>query len=823
MSVNKPHLFLANPKDLTTGFKKTRDVSKKKKTGGTEGEEREQELPSTPNASHQASLREAYISFVAEKRSRDQKRVIDVPATIDLLTIHFYKRFDQSLQELFLQRYGLSVISYENFNKSVLFSIVDDKLFNGFTKHIQQFYESATNIPWQGTPYNLIALVHKLEFHTTKKIVQSSSEQQTLFSLIDIYDSKSRNIFAALTSYLKKSNKPFRYSPQGGILEVSGLSKAETSDIVSSFDIFRHVSSSRVERLKPSEYGTAIRDFGFSTLPDSKNIKVGVIDTGVTKIDPLKPVTPGESIDLTDTTAFWDDHGHGTLVAGIVAVGSDFYDTLKSEYLSNADIVPIKVLNSGSDDLSIIGIVDAIKKAHDQFGVRIFNMSLNDPAAKKYNSMFSDYAFLLDKLAYENDLLIFISAGNLNPNHIKELLEDPHASHEYPHHFYSPNSDSSFHRCELTNIATPADSLNNITVGALAGNFENRAEFGVTPAKEYPAIYSRKFHNDYNQTIHGVPFMRSQKNKYLNKPDLVFWGGDLFDFEAGIEILRSPMHPIEKYYSRTCGTSLATPLVTSMAAKILKEYPKLKTQSVKALLINSTVTPWGGNPTHFRDAALKGVLRKLVGFGMPDEKAAVFSNENKITFIVEDEIKLEEFKVIPIKLPNYINDSENKINITATLCYSFLPVKNNHISYCPLQITFGFFKNMAASAIANSNLVEHQLKSNVSWSDDFFGVENRVFCNTQKIGFSLSGGQIKDLGNELAVAIKCTGKNEIETVNVSNLRNIEHKFSLAISVSELPYNRASGNLYNEMTAINTIENITTANLEAKGDLEAEIE
>ncbi|MCE9539125.1 MAG: hypothetical protein K8R85_07895 [Bacteroidetes bacterium] len=188
---------------------------------------------------------------------------------------------------------------------------------------------------------------------------------------------------------------------------------------------------------------------------------------------------------------------------------------------------------------------------------------------------------------------------------------------------------------------------------------------------------------------------------------------------------------------------------------------------------------------------------------------------------MEDEIILEQFKVIPIELPKYITETENKLNITATLCYSFLPVKNNHLAYCPLQITFGFFKNLAASDLANKNITENQLKSSVSWSDDFFGVENRIFSNSQKVNFSLSAKQIRDLGNQLAIAIKCTSKSEIENANLDNLKNSKHLFSLAITISEWPFNKASGVLYNEIIAINNVENIVLSDAAGEADLEAE--
>lgn len=811
----KPHLYLSNSRNSTLGFKKSRNV------GGNESEEDEEviELSKFPNPSHQARIKESYLSYISSKRKREQERKIQVPAKIDLITINFYSRFNLDLQKKYISDYGLNVVSYENFNKSVLFTVDDLNLFETFKRHLQLFYTSPRNVTWQNTEYNLIPLIHDFEFHSTKKIIHSINETQSLFHLIDTYDDKSKLLNQALIQYLKTIEKAYKYLPEINLLEVQSLSRADIEAIASSFDIVKTITSVRAERVKPSVYGTVIRDFGFTSIVEEGNVKVGIIDTGVNKIEPLKQIVSDNSIDITATTAYWDENGHGTMVAGIIAFGSEFYESLKETYNAKADIFAIKVLTNSNDNLSVIGIVNAIKEANEKHGVRIFNMSLNEPFAKKYNSTFSEYAYLLDKLAFENDLLIFISAGNISVDHLKGLDEETHVSHEYPHHFYSLDSDSPIHRCELTNIASPSESLNNVTVGALAGNFENKAEFGKTPASELPAIYSRKFHYDYNQKVNGSDFMRSQKNKHLNKPDLVHYGGDLFDFEAGLEVLRSPMSDTEKYYSRSCGTSLATPLITSIAAQILKLYPSLKTQSVKALLINSTLKPWGNNPIIFRDVAFKGLIKKLSGFGMPNEIDSVNSNDNSITFIIEDEIKLEEFKSVQLNLPKYILETQNKLSVTATLCYSFLPVRNNHLAYCPLQITLGCFKNSTVTSLANDNTKDNQIKSAVSWSDDFFGVENRVFSNAQKIEFTLSVDKIKELGNSLAIAVKCTGKKEIETVNLSNLKNTSHKFSIVLSVSELPINKAEGKLYNEMTLINKVEVIST--LEATGTLEIE--
>lgn len=801
----KAHVYLTNEKKKVKGFKKTRNV------GGGKDED-EIEISKLPNPVHQRRLHNAEIKYNSEKLKRENERKIEVSEHIDLITIHFYKRFEKDLQNKFVSNYGLSVVSYSNFNKSVLFTIDDLKLFIIFKKHLSQFYNSSPKVSWSQTEYNLIALIHDFEFHSTQKIVQSIGETQSLFHLIDIYDEKSSIIQASLFDYFVTKLKEYKHYSEVNLVEIKNINKYEIEALASSFDIIKAITSARTERIKPSIYGTVIRDFGFETISDSSNIKVGIIDTGVSRIDPLKNIISNNSIDITNTVSSWDEAGHGTLVAGIVAFGEAFYTSLSEYYEAHAKIFPIKAIHSSNDNISIIDIVNAIKEANEIYGVRIFNLSLNEPFAKEYNTTFSDYAYLLDKLAYENDILIFISAGNVDSQYLKELQEEVNPLHNYPNHF---NNDSDVHLSQNTNIATPADSLNNITVGALAGNFENKAEFGITPAKELPAIYSRKFHYDFSKDVNGTKFINSQKNKYLNKPDLVHFGGDLFEFEAGIEVLRSPLNDTEKYYTRTCGTSLATPLVTNIAAQILKKYPTLKTQTVKALLINSANKPWGTDKT-IRDPKL---MQKLTGFGMPESDVAINSSDDKITFIIEDFIRFDDFKTIELILPKYINETKNKLNIVATLCYSFKPVKDNHLAYCPLQITFGCFKNTEAIDLANNNLSENQISSTITWSEDFFGVENRIYSNSQKIDFNLSSDRINKINNRLTIAIKCTGKSEINDSDLKHLKESDHPFSIVFSIEEIaPKGKNTGLLYQVMIADNNIEAIGTLDDELTLDL-----
>lgn len=583
---------------------------------------------------------------------------------------------------------------------------------------------------------------------------------------------------------------------------------------MNNFDIIRTITSTRAARIRPGIYGSQRRDYGFTVdIPDNLPI-VGIIDTGVGSIEPLRAAITNISYDHTGMGQHWDESGHGTLVAGLVILGQEFLKNIKGSYTAKARVATLKVIHHNTDEIDIPRLLHDIRDAKNNYGIRLFNMSLNIPTVKQYNDAFSSFAFELDKLAHELGILLFLSVGNISEERLRELTEqEPHVSHEYPNLFYCLNSNSEIHSCHSTNIQEPAESLCNISVGALAGNLEGTTNHDLTPASEYPAYYTRKFHLDFTQPVNGTELKRNQINKYLNKPDIVFEGGDLFNYDAGIEILRSPLADTEKFFGRSCGTSIATPLVTSMAAELLGTYPDLTVQSVKALLINSSQSSCGPNPPAFQNYGIN-LLRKLSGFGRPTHDNLIFTDDNTITFIVEDTIKVDEFNTIPIKLPAYISDTDNKLSFTLSLCYSFLPVKDNHLNYLPLHISFGIFKPLQASEMADLNTERYRIKTGITWSDDFFGVENRLFSNTQKLSFNLLAKDVRALGNEVSLAIRCTAKTEIPELHRQDLVGSDHPFSIAITISEIPTNKANNTLFAQMMADNIVENIGESEGEA---------
>jgi hypothetical protein len=806
MSDNKklPHLFLKNEATNFEKFKKTRGWDAKPK-------EEEAEKNYAPQKD---SLRNDFGVFNREMKARHRKRSLDVPEHIDQIKIFFFPVFDNKLQKEFIKKYGLQVLSYYDFNKTVLFAIDNVDLFKSFQTHLKQYYESPSTSAHNNTEYSHISLIYHFEFITSQKIIKGFDEQISSINLISTYGLKPNKIFKNLIQYLSERQLVYAHYSDSNTIEIKGLKKPQIELIVDNFDIIQSVQSIRAGKIRPGRLGNVIRSYGLTIKPNKKAPYVGVIDTGVQPIEPLRPIIANFNFDLTNTLANWDTHGHGTMVAGLVALGEEYFKDFKQEYYGKAFIVPIKVLTDSEGHFSQNELIDVIEKAYKK-GVRLFNLSVNH-WSKAYNSAFSNYAYLLDSLNYKYDLLIFISTGNIDSDNIEALQNTPHRSHKYPNYFYCLNTSSSIHECESTNICIPAESLNNMSIGALAENYVDDDRSGITPSKLFPASYTRKFHYDYTQKINGTNFQKNQKNQNLIKPDLIFAGGDLLDQNAGMEVLSIQSG---QFYTQDAGTSFSSPLVTSIAAEILTSYPTLKTQTVKALLINSANSVCGNNPPSFA----KGLLRKLIGNGTPNRERVLYSNDNSITFVIEDYITAEEFKIIKIKLPEYLNPTKNesnhRLNITATLCYKFPPVKDNHLSYCPLHISFGVFKP-DIQGMANKDAKEYKIKNSVSWSEDFHGIENRLLSNVQKIDYNLQPSDIGDNNNEISIAIRCTNKEDIDATIAKALKKNQHEFSIVLTFTELPHKKSNTNrLYNELSALNEIEAIGTLESDIEIDLD----
>ncbi|NNU33912.1 S8 family serine peptidase [Mucilaginibacter sp. S1162] len=340
----------------------------------------------------------------------------------------------------FYNRYGILGIEYDKFNKSVLFEIVDERKFDTLVAHVDAFCSAEKNSSYEGAAFALVALIHDFDFISTNNRLAEIPERGAIISLINsslrAFNGQKNELF----NFLEKRQVEIIYNESYPALLELGEADIDTiNELAQNFDIVRAVTSARAIKVRPGEYGDLRREFGF-TVTEPPNLEtVGLIDTGVNRLEPIKELISAINYDHTGFGAYWDESGHGTMVAGLIILGEEFIREVRENYEAKARVAVIKAIHNNNDEIKITNLLADIRHARREHGIRIFSMSLNIPSIKKYNENYSYFAYELDKLAYEEDLLIFLSVGNIDADRIAELtIFERHDSHRYPTIFYCP-------------------------------------------------------------------------------------------------------------------------------------------------------------------------------------------------------------------------------------------------------------------------------------------------------------------------------------------------------------------------------------------------
>jgi serine protease AprX len=249
----------------------------------------------------------------------------------------------------------------------------------------------------------------------------------------------------------------------------------------------------------------------------------------------------------------YDDYGHGTHVAGIVAgsgassSGPQFTRTFKG-IAPGANLIDLRVLdaNGMSNDSVVVAALDRAVALKSRYNIRVINLSLGRPIYESYNQ---DPICKAVAAAWRNGIVVVVAAGNLGRN-------------------------------GYSTVTSPGNSPWAITVGAM------KTEATYQRSDDQIASYSSK----------GPTWI-----DFGAKPDLVA-PGNLVDslLAPGSTLARTfPGNVVSpSSYMRTgsttapvyfqlSGTSMATPVVSAAAAILIQREPGLSPDTVKARLMKT--------------------------------------------------------------------------------------------------------------------------------------------------------------------------------------------------------------------------------------------
>ena len=808
---NKPHLKLNTKKQADKP-----EVLKFNYGFGKEEDSAQEEQNYYPMA---RAFRQYLTKFNIDlsNRTEERNKTIEVPDHIEYIRILFQSQFDLSNYfESWFKEFGLLGINFSKFNHEILFAIIDRDLFKQFIKNIEVFIQKELGEIENAEYSGKIKYIKEFKLLSTADILQYRQHSQLMNVLLTNFplDEKvEEQIRQSLFNYLEKNEIKYRLLEETNHLELYETTNQQIIEIAQNFDVVLSITSSLATVISPTEFNLPERSYGFEIENTDDHLPIiAIIDTGISNQTPLASIIINDSsFNITVSGSFSDNanygSGHGTGVAALAALGRNAYlKGYKGKLRTDARLLSIKILDKDSGFLSEKDVLDLLRNAKLKYpDLKIFVLTTCYQANKSDNEDFSTYSYELDKFAYENDCLIVICTANnddaANTNSRYDL-----------NYFFS----------EATNLCSPAESMNNLIVGAAADSLRTGTFEGISTSKEFPTLFTRKSHIDLSPL-----FPKNKINKSYFRPDLIECGGDYEQHgrfigtgsKATMEVLSAKNS--ESFYTHA-GTSYSAPLVANIAAQIQKQYPTISTQSIKALIVNGASLNLIRFPRQFTS-----LLNKTVGHGFAEPQKSLSSNDNSITLLIEEEINPEEVKLFPLNFPKYLTEADlgkknGIIRITITLCFSFHPILNHQLAYCPIHIAFGLFKNQTGKEIlATDDDIQSKLKSYSGWSQSGRHVSKPMpYSNTQKKSIPINVAELLNEGNTFKLAVNCRISPQL-LPGTENRYKKPHPFSIAVTIEEkLKDEKLTGRLYAEIQSVNSLQNIASIELEGEAAAEA---
>lgn len=321
-------------------------------------------------------------------------------------------------------------------------------------------------------------------------------------------------------------------------IDGGNLEDTARSDIVEY--ISDDVKMSALLNVAAQEVGASIaNDTGYL----GRGIGIAILDTGIYPHQdftrPRNRIVAFRDF-VNNRQSPYDDHGHGTFVAG-VAAGNGYSSGGKYRGIApEANIIGVKVMDKdGSGNSSdIVAGMQWVVDHQQEYNVRIMSLSLG---AKPSNSRFDPLAAAVEAV-WKKGIVVVAAAGNSGP--------------------------------KQNTIATPGISPMILTVGAVDD-------------KRTP---------DYKDDVIADFSSRGPVNGRQVKPDLVAPGVNITAAKTDKSYVGGlrPQH-MKDPYTQMSGTSVATPVVSGAAALLLDKYPNMTPSEVKEMLMKSTFAMSGVN------------------------------------------------------------------------------------------------------------------------------------------------------------------------------------------------------------------------------------
>jgi serine protease AprX len=292
---------------------------------------------------------------------------------------------------------------------------------------------------------------------------------------------------------------------------------------------------------------------------DGTGVGIAVIDSGVANWhDDLGSNRVTRFVDFVNfQSAAYDDYGHGTHVAGIIAGDGHDSGGRRRGIAPGATLLVEKVLDASGEGYisNVIAAIDYAIANKDTLHLRVVNLSV---AAGVYESYNTDPLTLAARRAVEAGLVVVSAAGNLGRG---------------------PNGQPQYGA-----IGAPGNAPWVITVGASShnGTVDRSDDTVAAFSSRGPSAIDFQAKPDIVAPGVGIESLTEAGSTLFNtKPLMRLWGT--------VQTANEP-------YLSLSGTSMASPVVSGTIALMLQANPALTPNLVKAILQFTAESRDGYNP-----------------------------------------------------------------------------------------------------------------------------------------------------------------------------------------------------------------------------------
>src|ERR1039458_7046300 len=431
--------------------------------------------------------------------------------------------------------------------------------------------------------------------------------------------------------------------------------------------------------------------------PDEDDPMLCVVDSGVVSGHPFLRgwVVAERDFDSGENTEV-DQNGHGTSVAGLAVYGDVANCIETGLWQPKVRICSAKVLRNEENPIDpsrpravfpdqnrIEHTIElAIRHFHDEWGCRVFNLSVGDDLAPYEGGRQFPWAEKLDELARELNIVIIVAAGNRYPD-----VPVTDGTREQIQRAVRDQTLTAEHR-----VCNPGTAALAITVGSLARNDATTIRLGGRTWSIADAIPGSPRGGPSPFTRTG-PGCRYRKDNESIKPELSDYGGNYALQRMGTNDFRwNDWHFLVgeptiireqsgRFIGSRTGTSFSCPHVAHSAAIAERSLEQTLGRPASANLIRALVASTASPPPCGADWVVdEPTALRLVGYGQPALDRVVWSSERSVQLVTEGEIEEDKLHLYQIPIPHSFLATKGGRGVTVALAYD-PPVRSSRKEY----------------------------------------------------------------------------------------------------------------------------------------------